>query len=74
MLLWYTQVAKHKFLEVQLDRFDEWDWFSFKIEWTRKRDHAGFEIYAELVGFVFILNLYDHRHWDYDNNRWETPT
>ena len=48
MLLWYTQLSKNKFFEIEIDHHDEWDWFEYRFSWTRKRDHAGLELYTEL--------------------------
>jgi len=72
MYLFYEQLSKHKFLEVQLDRFEEWSYFKFNFELTRKQDHAGLHFHLELFGFSVIVAIYDHRHWNYDKNEWET--
>ena len=33
-------------------------------------DHAGPGIIIEILGIYFAAKLYDHRHWDWDNNTW----
>ncbi len=40
------------------------------IAWTG-RDHAGLSFSVGLCGFVFEIQFYDSRHWDYENNKWE---
>jgi hypothetical protein len=40
------------------------------MEWTRKTDHAGFEIRIALLGLHIDFNVYDGRHWDHLNDRW----
>lgn len=47
------------------------DLFSFHIEWTRMRDHAGFELTMTIFGFMIHFNIYDCRHWNYDKNCWQ---
>lgn len=69
-----AQIARHKNLEIQLSR---WSRIVHIIELeldTRftGRDHAGPRIYVGLLGFFLSLQIYDHRHWDYENGRWDT--
>jgi hypothetical protein len=63
----------NKFWEVQFEIPTHLsDWFCFKIELTSKRDHAGFRFEIELLKlFYFHLWIYDSRHWNHDENRWE---
>jgi hypothetical protein len=35
-------------------------------------DHAGPHITLGLLGYSLNWKIYDSRHWDYDNNTWET--
>lgn len=42
---------------------------NFKIDW--KCDHAGVEFQLTLLGTSHGFYLYDNRHWDYKNNKWE---
>ena len=69
---WF-KLSKNKTLELQFGnwRKDSWSWFDFSIKLTRKQDHAGFRFYAEIIGLHFILEIYDNRHFDYENNCWE---
>ena len=65
------QLTKNKNLEIQLSRggnslvgirFDFAPW---------GRDHAGATLELELFRHFFIINIYDRRHWDYENACWE---
>lgn len=66
------QLSKHKFLEYQLDRKFATDPFDFHVWWDWKGDHAGPGFYFSIYKlFWFQIKIYDHRHWDYENNCWE---
>lgn len=47
------------------------DLIKFSIDWSRKRDHAGFSIELQLIYFFIMFNLYDTRHWNYDEDRFK---
>ena len=34
-------------------------------------DHTPFDLRISILGFSFMFSKYDHRHWDYDNDRYE---
>lgn len=36
------------------------------------KDHAGPEFGLGLLTHYFIIRVYDIRHWDYQNNTWES--
>lgn len=38
---------------------------------TTKGDHAGLQTMVGLFGYSIELGVYDTRHWDYENNRWQ---
>ena len=40
------------------------------IRWTRKQDHAGFEITVGVFGYGVHFMFYDVRHWDYETDKW----
>ena len=61
----------NKFWELQITNEFDCPWFNFQIQWTRKQDHAGFQILVEIYKFMFDFKIYDIRHWDYDNNSYE---
>jgi hypothetical protein len=43
----------------------------FEMRWSRRTDHAGFELGIGLLGYSVRFRIYDTRHWNYDLNRWE---
>ncbi len=47
-------------------------YLSCSIEWSRKRDHAGFGFDLDILGLFISFNIYDSRHWDEENNSWMT--
>jgi len=47
------------------------DLLDINIAWTRKTDHAGFKFNFTFLWLMIILETYDIRHWDYDNEKWE---
>lgn len=63
-------LSENKDFCLQCGNWEDWNWFDFNLRWSRKCDHAGFEINLELFGFYFIFNIYDKRHWNYGEDRW----
>lgn len=59
----------HKFWEfsVQKDNSILKGWFEFTI----RQDHAGLNFEFGILGWGVNFVLYDHRHWDDENNCWE---
>mgnify|MGYP003627971108 CR=1 FL=1 len=49
----------------------EWSWFEFLINWTRRRDNAGLDVYLEILMLAFRGAITDKRLWSYDEDRWE---
>jgi hypothetical protein len=68
-------LSKYKSLEYQLEgkSFASDDPIVlFKYNRTKKQDHAGANISFGLLRlFWFNISVYDHRHWDDENNCWE---
>ena len=62
----------NKFWELQLAKWPHVD-FKISLRYSSKCDHAGlhFEIYFWKINFTF--QIYDSRHWDYENKCWEVP-
>jgi hypothetical protein len=36
------------------------------------RDHAGVFVSLYFLSYGIGVRVYDHRHWDHENNTWET--
>lgn len=67
-------ITKHKHWELQLTKYTP-EYIGLKLDtcW-RGRDHAGISVELMLIGYCFHVNIYDSRHWDYENNCWEIYT
>lgn len=59
---------KHKFWEFQADKTS--DILGFEFRFTTRQDHAGLFVSLALFGYDIIFNIYDNRHWNYEENRW----
>lgn len=66
-------VSKNKSLELQISKWGSADCLldlNLDLRW-RGRSHAGPELTVQVWSYFFCIKLYDHRHWDYDKNRWQ---
>jgi hypothetical protein len=43
----------------------------FEISFSRKMDHAGFDLRIELFKIYLYFSIYDDRHWNEEENKWE---
>jgi hypothetical protein len=67
------KLTKNKHLEIQLSRFALYDLIGFELDlhWNG-RDHQGPALELLFLGVMFRINLYDRRHWDYEQCCWKT--
>jgi hypothetical protein len=65
-------LTQHKAMNFQISKFDAFHIidFDFTIEFSG-RDHAGPNLHCWIFGYGFVVQLYDTRHWDYENERWQ---
>lgn len=73
-ILWssFCPVTKNRTLEYQFNRV-KGTIFCIEVSTEyRGRDHAGPYFEFGLLGWSFIINLPDNRHWDDENNTWAT--
>lgn len=63
------RVTKNKSLEVQLSKAGN-GLVGLSFRWDTRCDHAGLMIDLNLFRHFFIINLYDNRHWNHDENRY----
>jgi hypothetical protein len=66
------QISKNKSFEIQLSKYNvAKSLFSvrFDTRWVGE-DHAGPAIYVEIWKYLLNIQLYDHRHWNYEEARW----
>lgn len=65
----YKKVARHKYIEFQLDRTNNIIKLAFNIGICC--DHAGVQFDVGMFGYVTRFQFYDTRHWEFrkgDNN------
>jgi len=65
-------ISKNKSFEFQLSRLENIDilfGFNLDLRW-RKCDHAGPKLTIDILNYMIHFNIYDRRHWDYDNEIW----
>lgn len=74
----HKQLSTHKFLEFQVNLFDDMSdetIFECNFNWLIKCDHAGPRFTFALYRVIYIhVMVYDHRHWDYEQGKWEEGT
>lgn len=72
---WYRdthhELTKNKSIEFEIDTLETSNLLSvrFSVSW-RGEDHAGIRASIGLLRLSASFNLYDNRHWNYDENRW----
>jgi hypothetical protein len=44
--------------------------FDFDIIWSKKTDHAGFNLNFTIFWLFFSVSIYDCRHWNYETEKW----
>jgi hypothetical protein len=72
---WDELITKNKAFSIQ---FDKGLWggcfpiIGINFNYWLYQDHAGPKLELQLLGLTLILNLYDRRHWHYDQGRWMT--
>lgn len=66
--------TKHKFVEIEVFWGNQGKFFECNFKITRKQDHAGARFNLTLFKlFALLISLYDHRHWNKQENRWAKP-
>ena len=63
-------ITKNKFWEIEFSRNPR-TLFSIGFSLTFRQSHSGLTIEFGLLGYLFLFEISDSRHWDYVNNRWE---
>lgn len=70
---WEPRLFGHKCLTIQMSKMSGFNLFALDLDLTwRGQDHAGPRIAIEFCKFYFAIGIYDDRHWDDENNTWET--
>lgn len=64
MKAWFWHLWGHKYLELQIGRFESANMFSFSFNIKKYRDHPGFCFFIEFFFYHLIITFYDSRHLD----------
>lgn len=73
---WYTRLWGTKGMEIEKnerepnEKIQSWN-VTFKRR--RKIDHAGVELELETPYFAYTVRVYDHRHWNDEEDRFMYP-
>jgi hypothetical protein len=70
----YYKISTNKGIEIEWLRKDRYCPLSFGMSFniTHREDHAGIRFNLNLIYRELSMVFYDKRHWDYENNCWET--
>lgn len=69
----HKTLSKNKSFEIQISKWSNISTafvFDLDLNW-KGDDHAGPHLEIDLFGFMLDVKIYDHRHWDYENHKWE---
>ena len=72
--LWHRQLTQHKHAEMQVSHHGN-DLLALRFSFAPSgRDHAGLMLEFSVLRYCASITIYDHRHWDYDQNQWRTTS
>jgi len=71
-ILWskYGSITKNKAWE--FNGYRTGHIINIEFQLTFQSDHAGARLMLGLFGYEVELDFYDTRHWNYDQNTWES--
>jgi hypothetical protein len=64
----YKLPIKNKFIELELIKDTTILCFMFRL--TTRQSHGGLYFDLGILGYSFVFNFYDNRHWDYELDRY----
>jgi hypothetical protein len=68
---YYKRLSKNKFIEVECF-YSNYHLIGIEFEFVPfGKDHAGLKFKLNLFGWEIELGIYDNRHWDFKNGKWE---
>jgi len=70
-VLYYRKISKNKAIEISSLNDFKRNIFNLNFVIERNQSHAGFHFLIAVFTWMFEFNIYDIRHWNYDNNCWE---
>ena len=62
-------ITENKMWEIEILKTE--NLVRFECQYTIMQDHAGLRLEIGLYGWEFHYSMYDKRHWNYDNKKWE---
>lgn len=68
----HFSITKNKNLDFQLSRWKYSPKFDIDLWIRRAQDHGGVDFNLILFGYEFNITFYDTRHWDRENNCYES--
>jgi hypothetical protein len=72
-LYWKSlKLTKNKYFELEIVKDIS---YLFKMELDFRltgKDHAGVVVSLGAIGYELTISVIDCRHWDYENNKWQT--
>lgn len=70
LILIAKKISKHKSLEIQLTLWESASFYLFnnELSWSKRGDHAGITMKLEIGRLFFSFQIYDCRHWDWEND------
>ena len=72
-LCWDKKLTNNKNFEIQISKFEPHELFLFKVDFRFwGSDHQGPSFEIDLFGYLFNIQIYDRRHWNWDEDRWQT--
>jgi hypothetical protein len=66
----HGSITQHKHWELEHTYYSD-VLVDVDIRFNSRMDHGGVSITVGLLGYGISFRIYDHRHWDYENNCWE---
>lgn len=67
----HGRVCCHKCYEFNYYSEESVDYYT-RVSLTTKGDHAGLKINLRIRRSEIEVHVYDDRHWDWENDCWET--
>jgi hypothetical protein len=64
-------VSKFKAIEIEVS-WSDYAILSAGVDMHIRRDHAGLQVDATILGLCLSFNFYDTRHWDRSKGQYET--
>jgi hypothetical protein len=68
----YLPLFLNKYFEIQIGRLkDSCSYLDIHIKWNKNTHHAGLGFGIEVLSYFLAIDIYDNRHWNYEESRWE---